>query len=94
MGSHGKEKCIEQLNYISFQHQFHIEKNDGKTNISGKKYSFVAEWGSSPSLALLKFNPDHLIFASNILLLQSVFEVHNAHRQNRDINYSDFLEEI
>jgi len=28
------------------------------------------------------------------LLLQSLGEVHNARRQNRDINYSDCLEEI
>ena len=28
------------------------------------------------------------------MLLQSVGEVQNAHKQNRDINYSDFLEEI
>ena len=28
------------------------------------------------------------------MLLQSVGEVHNAHRQNRDINYSDCIEEI
>jgi len=30
----------------------------------------------------------------NILLLQSVVEVYNAHKHNRDINYYDFLEEI
>ena len=42
----------------------------------------------------MKFIPDHPIFASNILLLQSVSEVHNEHRHNRDIYYFVFLEEI
>ena len=42
----------------------------------------------------MKFIPIHPIFASKILLLQSVGEVHNARKQNRDINYSDCLEEI
>jgi hypothetical protein len=42
----------------------------------------------------LKFIPDHPIFASKILLLQSVGEVQNARRQNKAINYSDCLEEI
>ena len=42
----------------------------------------------------MKFIPDRPIFASKILLLQSVGEFHNALRQNRDINYFDFVEEI
>ena len=42
-GSHGVEKCIEQLNDISFQHQFCLKKVDGKTNIWGNKYSTIAE---------------------------------------------------
>jgi hypothetical protein len=29
-GSHHEEKCIEQLNDISFQHQFWFKKNDRK----------------------------------------------------------------
>ena len=33
LGSHGEEKCIEQLNDISFQHQFHIKQIDGKALI-------------------------------------------------------------
>ena len=36
MGSYGEGKCIEQLNDISFQHQFCIKKIDGKTLIWGK----------------------------------------------------------
>ena len=39
LGSYGDGKCIEQLNDISFQHQFHIRKIDGKTLIWSKKYS-------------------------------------------------------
>ena len=35
-GSHSEEKCIEQLNDISFQHQFCFKKIDGKTLIWGK----------------------------------------------------------
>ena len=35
LGSHGEEKCIEQLNEISFQHQFHIKKIDEKTLYNG-----------------------------------------------------------
>ena len=30
LGSHGEDKCIEQLNDISFQHQFCIKKLMGK----------------------------------------------------------------
>ena len=72
MGSYGEGKCIEQLNDISFQHQFHIKKIDGKTLIWGKKYSTTTEWAPSSSLEFFSFIPDHPIFASNILLLQSV----------------------
>lgn len=78
MGLHGEEKCIKQLNDISFQRQFCVKKLDGKTLIWGNKYSTTAEWVSSSGLAFLKFILDHPIFASNILLLQSVVEVHNA----------------
>jgi len=70
MASHGEEKCIKQINDISFQHQFSIKKIDGKTLIWAKKYSNTAEWVSSSGFAFLKFIPDHPIFASNILLLQ------------------------
>ncbi len=94
LGSHGGDKCIEQLNEISFQHQFCIKKIDGKTLIRGKKYSTTIEWALSSGLEFLMFIPDHPIFSSNILLLQSVAEVHNARRQNRDLNYFDCLEEI
>ena len=93
LGSYGEGKCIEQLNDISFQHQFCIKKIDAKTLIWGKEYSTTPEWAPPSSLAFLKFIPDHQIFASNILL-QSVAEVHNACRKNRDINYFDCLEEI
>jgi hypothetical protein len=41
--SHREEKCIEQLNAISFQHQFCFKKIDGKTLIWGKQYSTPAE---------------------------------------------------
>ena len=41
-----------------------------------------------------KFTLDHPIFVSNILLLQSVGEVHNAWKQKRDINYFECLEEF
>ena len=63
LGSHGAEKCIEQLNDISFQHQFRIKKIDGKTLIWAKKYSTIAEWAPPSSLEILKFIPDHPIFA-------------------------------
>ena len=94
LGSHGEEKCIEQINDISFQHQFHIKKIDGKTLIWGKKFSTTTEWAPSSGFQFLKFILDRPIFASKILLLQSVGEVQNTRRQNRHINYSDCLEEI
>jgi len=59
----------------------------------GKKYSTTTEWAPSLGLEFWKFILDHPIFASKILLLQSGGEVHNARRHNRDINYSDCLEE-
>jgi len=93
-GSHGEEKCIEQLNDISFQHQFRIKKIDGITLIWGKKYSTIEEWGPSSGLAFLKFIPERPMFSSKILLLQSVSELHNARRQKREINYFECLEEI
>ena len=83
--SHGEEKCIEQLRDISFQHQFHIKQIDGKEVIMGKKYSTTTEWVPSSGLEFLKFILDHPIFVSNILLLQSYGEFHNARRQKRDI---------
>ena len=70
LGSHGEEKCIEQLNDISCQHQFYIKKCDGKKLIWGKKYSTSIAWAPSLGLEFLKFIPDHPIFASKILLLQ------------------------
>ena len=94
LGLHGEEKCIEQLNNISCQHQFRIKKIDGITLIWGKKYSTIEEWGSSSGLAFLKFIPEHPIFSLKILLLQSVVELHNARRHKRDINYFECLEEI
>jgi hypothetical protein len=67
---------------------------DGKTLIWGKKYSTTTEWGPSSGLSFLKFIPDHPIFASKLLILQSVAEIHNAWRHNRDGDYSECLEEI
>lgn len=67
------------------------QKIDGKKLIWGKKYSTIAEWEPLLGFEFFKFIPDHPIFASNILLLQSVVEVHNTFRHNRDKNYSDFL---
>lgn len=46
-GSHGEEKCIEQLNDISVQPQFCIKNIDAKTLIYGKKYSTSVELGPS-----------------------------------------------
>ena len=70
LGSYGEGKCIEQLNDISFQHQFCIKKIDGKTLIWGKKFSTTTEWALSSGLQFLKFILDRPIFASKILLLQ------------------------
>jgi hypothetical protein len=42
-GSHREEKCIEQFNDISFQHQFCFKTIDGKTLIWGKQYSTTTE---------------------------------------------------
>ena len=42
----------------------------------------------------MKFTPDRPIFASKLLFLQSVVEIHNAQRCNRDVDYSECLEEI
>jgi hypothetical protein len=77
-GSHHEEKFIEQLNDISFQHQFCFRKVDGKTLIWGKQYSTTPEWGPSSGLAFLNFIPDHPIFSSKLLLLKSVAKIHNA----------------
>ena len=63
MGSHGEEKCIEQINDISFQHQFGIKNINGITLIWGEKYSTVAEWGPSSCLSFLNFIPERRIFA-------------------------------
>ena len=78
LGSHGEEKGIEQINEILFQHQFGIKRIDWKTLIWGKKFSNVSEWVPSSGLEFLKFILDHPIFVSNIFLLQSIGEVHNA----------------
>jgi hypothetical protein len=48
----------------------------------------------SSGLAFLKFIPNHPIFASKLLCLQSVSKIHNAWRHNRDVYYSECLEEI
>ena len=45
-------------------------------------------------LSFLKFIPYRPIFASKLLFLQSVAEIHNAQRRNRDVDYSECLEEI
>ena len=42
----------------------------------------------------MNFIPDRPIFASKLLFLQSVVEIHNAQRRNRDVDYSECLEEI
>jgi hypothetical protein len=42
----------------------------------------------------LKFIPRHPTFASKLLFLQSVVEIHDARRHNRDVDYSECLEEI
>ena len=57
-------------------------------------YSTTIEWGPSSGLLFLKFIPDHSIFASKLLFLQSVVEIHNAQRCNRDVDYFECLEEI
>ena len=93
-GSHGEERCIEKINDISFQHQFRIKKIDGKTLLWGKKYSTSTEWGPSSGLAFLKFIPSRQMYASNLLLLQSSTEIHNARRHSRDVDSSQCLKEI
>ena len=74
MGSHGKERCIEKLNYIIFQHKFRIKTIDQKTPSWGKKYSKCVEWGRASGLTFLKFIPICQIYASKLLLLQSEVE--------------------
>jgi hypothetical protein len=93
-GSRREEKCIEQHNDNRFQHQFSFKNFDGKTFIWGKQYPTTTEWGPSSSLSFLKFILDRPIFASKLLFLQSVDEIHNAQRRNRDVDYSECLEEI
>jgi hypothetical protein len=70
------------------------KKNDGKTLIWGKQYSTTTEWGPSSGLAFFKLIPDRPIFSSKLLFLQSVTKIHNAWRRNRDVDYSECLEEI
>jgi len=45
-------------------------------------------------MAFFKFIPNHPIFASKVLLLQSIVEINNSKRHKRDIDYFEFLEEI
>jgi hypothetical protein len=71
-----------------------FKKIDGKKLIWRKKYSTTAEWGSSLGLTFFKFILDHPIFASKLLLLQSVVEIHNARRCNRNVDFSKCLKEI
>ena len=71
MGSHGKERCIEKINYIIFQHKFRIKTIDWKTPSWAKKYSKSAEWEHASGLTFLKFIPICQIYASKLLLLQS-----------------------
>jgi hypothetical protein len=73
-GSHHEEKCIGQLNGISFQHQFCFKKHDGKTLTWGKKYSTTAKWGPSSGLSFLKFVPYHPIFSSKLVFLQHLLK--------------------
>ena len=75
------------INFVS-------KKIDGKTLIWRKKYSTTTKWGPSSGLSFLKFIPDRPIFASKLSFLQSVHEIHNARRCNRDVDYSECLEEI
>jgi hypothetical protein len=42
----------------------------------------------------LKFIPYRPIFASKLLFLQSVVEIHNEQSRNRDVDYSECLEEF
>jgi len=44
--------------------------------------------------AFTKFIKGCSKFASNLLLLKLVVEIHNAQKQKRDANYSECLEEI
>jgi hypothetical protein len=77
-GSHGEEKCIEQLNDISFQHQFCIKNIDGKTLIWGKKYSTSVEWGPSSGLSFLKFIPIIKCMHQSYCYCNQLAEIHNA----------------
>jgi hypothetical protein len=45
-------------------------------------------------LEFLKFILDHPIFASKLVLLQSVVEIHNAQRCNSDVYYFETMEKI
>jgi hypothetical protein len=65
-----------------------------KTLIWGKQYSTTTEWGPSSSLSFFKFITDNPIFSSKLLFLQSIAEIHNAQRRNRDVDYYECLEEI
>ena len=78
MGSHGKERCIEKLYCIIFQHKFRIKTIDWKKPSWAKKYSKSAEWGRASGLTFLKFIPICQIYASKLLLLQSAIEIQNA----------------
>jgi hypothetical protein len=91
---HCEKKCIEEHNEISFEHQFCFKNVNGKKLVWGNKYSTTAEWGPSLGLTFSKFILDRSIFASKLLLLQSVVVIHNAQRCNRDADYSKCLEEI
>ena len=42
----------------------------------------------------MKFIPNHQMYASNLLLLQSSSKIINARRHNRDVNSSQCMEEI
>ncbi len=93
-GSHDEERCIEKLNDISFQHQFHIKNIDGRALLWGKTYSTSTKWGPTSGLSFLKIIPNCQMYASNLLLLQSFVEIHNARWHSRDVDSSQCLEEI
>ena len=60
----------------------------------GNKYSTSIEWGPSLGLEFQKFIPNHQMYASILLLLQSSVEIHNSRQHSRDVDSYQCLEEI
>jgi hypothetical protein len=60
----------------------------------GKEVFNYYRMGAFIRFGILKFILDHPIFASKLMLLQSVIEIHNARWTNRDVDYFKYLEEI